>query len=263
MLTLAGSDGVLPWWVAEKIQDEVYSGGSELHQFLDLLNRRFWEILFMSSGCGQKRHIQYENKEHHEILDELSFGIARTPKHLGLATNVESVEALHWIRTLAYSAGANCLSDASLKLALETVCKKVISIHKNQIVRLPVSEAAKFCIGTKSGANAIGKTGYVLGAKALTYSGMIIEIFLKKVGELKDLFPFRQSRCLTSIINILSLYYGQCIPHLTLKINTPYGKEISCLGSPLCTLGMGATISLDSPASTIITIVSFDPDSLR
>jgi len=258
MLTLAGPDGALPWWVAEKIQYELYSGGSELHVFLDLLNRRFWEILFMSSGSGNRRHIRYARKEHYEVMDELSFGLCSTPRPFTIINDVESVEAIQIMRTNGYAQHSKSPSGEEMVTMLEILCKKRFSIKKNQMIRLPIGERAKIRIGKDSKTSRISRYGSVLGNRALTYSGMIIEVFLNSASELQDLMLLNESKCIKNINTILSIFYGQVTPHLILRVNTFRMAAMSCLGSSSCVLGWGASTNLNNEASFIFSVI--DPN---
>lgn len=255
VLTLAGADGVLPWWINEKIYDDLYEGGSELHQFLDRINRRFWELLFMTSGCGHMRHIPFVREAQFTMMDELVFAIAGIPKFSLLPEGQGNSEIIKTIRTLAYSSKNRKLDEKNLEKILEETCKRAVAVRRRKLIRVPIADKSKIHLG-RCERSFLKRNNSILGNKSYIYSGLELEIFLHKYSEIIEYIPEPIGKYFSAVKNAIQVFYGQNTPVLSFRINAPFDNELSRIGSRFCRLGWGASLSndKDTSASTVIYI---------
>lgn len=72
ILTLAGVNGVLPSRLTEDMLAAKRRGGDALHEFFDLLNRRFWELLFQSYRLGTRPQYGFNNHSAQVLIQGLA-----------------------------------------------------------------------------------------------------------------------------------------------------------------------------------------------
>ena len=72
ILTLAGVNGVLPMRLTEDILAAKRRGGESLHEFLDLLNRRFWELLVQSYRIGTRPQYGFNDQHAKKLIQVLA-----------------------------------------------------------------------------------------------------------------------------------------------------------------------------------------------
>jgi predicted component of type VI protein secretion system len=247
VLTLAGSDGPLPWWVAEKVEIERQTGGKALHQFLDLLNRRFWELLFMTAGMGHQPHISYANKRHYDLLDDLSFAVARLDRQPELAALPDGVAIVHAIRRLAWAAPGMRIDSDDLPAMLSRLCGQHVRLRKRWMLRLPIAQSCQIALGPRD-TGFLSRRRSVIGQRALVYGGLRLEVTLSEPGALPQFLLLRNlaapnGQLLKLLVHVLKLFYSQSLPALALRIQCPWIPAMSALGAPECRLGCGAAVA--------------------
>ena len=254
LLTLAGSDGLLPWWVGEKIELESHLGGKELHEFLDIINRRFWELLFVSSGVGHLAHIPFSIYKQKNLIDSLTFSLANTEQQNDFSQSLINKSLMHSIRQLAWSSPGNIITGIPIENILSKEFGVIIKLRKRVLTKIPVSHRCLLTIGD-SFSGFISRKSSVIGRNAIVYGGIEMQIVLNDSSQISDYTSLNTNTSLQTILKVMQLIYAQVLPTLILRLCFESSKLFSRIGNKECRLGFGAMVSNLAESRTSLVVM--------
>ena len=194
VLTLLGLDGALPIYLTELILEQPHQGGKALHQFLDLFNRRFWELLFQSYRLGVRPQYGFNNQRAKDLIQVLAHTCS------GLSASVEDVDNER-DATLARSLMSYCFvlgNGAGERRALQDLLSLAIGyrVHVMQEKNCPVDVS----IAAQAHLNTAFSNGYgILGKRVALGRKMIFEVWLND-DDLDSFFPAPQGMKLRRLL---------------------------------------------------------------
>lgn len=250
-LTLAGPGGALPWWVTEKVLRNASGDGKALHRFLDLLNRRFWELLFLKSGLGTNPQHGFRSPHHTSLFIELSFAMAGLQRHSMWSDMPEQAGLLHRIMQHCWATVGGGGSADALAALLSEACACKVVIHARRLVRVPVANQARLTLGHVQSAR-LSRTGGVIGTRALVTGGLLLRIVVPAPELLDEYLPPAESTRLAVLRRVLQIFYAQNLPQVALRLQCIVDETFARLGGTRCRLGWGASLSTPRPYSTIV-----------
>lgn len=251
-LTLAGAQGPLPWWVTEKILWDTKGDGQALHVFLDLLNRRFWELLFVIKGAsGFPYGGQLHNAHHIKVVSALSYSAVGLKHGGGLPAFVDSATLLHRTKQHCWSSGRGAGGAIAITELLTRVCGRPIYVREHQPIRLDVARYSQLILGRHRAKKLIGGN-VVVGQKAWVLCALVIIITLPNAAELEKYLPSTSDGNLDMVRQSLETFYVQDLPPVMLELQCPASDAASCLGAKQMRLGWGALIANKAAHSHIV-----------
>jgi predicted component of type VI protein secretion system len=244
-LTLAGVEGPLPWWVTEFILKDKDGGGDSLHLFLDILNRRFWELLYIKKLLSCSPFYWRAEFQIAEILREMPFGLVGTEgalinqfsiQHNRLPTKIWRY-CFQNTAFLGYKSKlANLLSDA-------IGCD--VKVIEHQAAILPIANSARFCIGMST----LASSNSAIGSRSMVCGGILIRII---VTDSSSLNTFISHESFELVMRLVSIFYGIGFPPINVTLHCLTDKGFSELSAICCRVGRGAMLKTDSGTSQII-----------
>jgi len=248
-LTLAGTGGALPWWITEKIILDAKGEGKALHRFLDLLNRRFWELLFLKSRLGGNAQYGFCSPHHAALFNELCFaqvGLENRADSLGAPSGIS---VLHKTMQHCWVAAGGTGRHETLTALLTSACGCKVEVCGFQLVRLPVANQSKLALGEHG---RLSRAGGVIGTTALVPGGVVLRVVLHDAELVDQYLPSADASCLKLLRRILAIFYAQSLPPVALRLQYPSNKTFSGLGNSRCRLGWGAMLSSRVPCSQMV-----------
>ncbi len=246
VLTLVGPDGILPKWVLEKILYEKENGGNALHAFLDIINRRFWELFYqIDAALHLKREGGFAQESlnlvkslvdcHHEVRAEWCMDLA------GFLSFWQSCMVSH-----------NSYCD--MRYAVDTISrlldfKNVYSEPAHSSMRLEISSRAALVIG-KSPLACLRTDGGVLGKKLWMNYGSRLRFCLQ------DRWAFFFRLCTEEsarlIQGVVGFFGHHDVSRVLVNLELMPQLRFSILGGQGCRLGMGSCLHTDAPVSLMM-----------
>ncbi len=253
-LTLAGVGGALPWWISEKILWDRSGAGAALHAFLDLLNRRFWELLFLSQTVGNNPQYGFHNSYHAQLLSSLSHAIVGLGHDAIPSCTNNRAAILHKIKQYCWGSGRGASGAAALSELLTDACGSPVSLREHHPVCLPVAGQSQLFLGPGI-RNRLSPMAGVIGAKGWVFCALIVTVCLSNADGLSDYLPPLDDgggQRLNLLREILDVFYVQNLPPVMLQIGYLSGASFSCLGSRDLRLGLGAELACNGAVTQIV-----------
>ncbi len=255
-LTLAGVGGALPWWISEKILWDRSGAGAALHAFLDLLNRRFWELLFLSQSVGSNPQYGFHNSYHAQLLSSLSHAIVGLGHDAIPSCANNKAAILHRVKQYCWGSGGGTSGVAALSELLTDACGSPVSLREHHPLCLPVGGQSQLFLGPGIRNRLSSITG-VIGAKAWVFCALVVTVCLSNSDDLSDYLPPLEGdkeggRRLNLLREILDVFYVQNLPPVMLQIEYLSGTSFSCLGSRDLRLGLGAALAGTGAVAQIV-----------
>lgn len=250
-LALAGASGPLPWWITEKIILDATGDGKALHRFLDLLNRRFWELLFLKDRLGSNPQYGSSNSQHALLLNELSFafvGLEQTPD---LLSGLGGGSVLHKTMQYCWSTSSGSGSHETLAVLLSKACGLAVEVRGFQLARLPVADQAKLVLGAYGRLSSLGS---VIGNKALVLGSVELQVVLPGAELLNQYLPSVDGAHLKLLCRSLVIFYGQSLPQVALRLLYFSDNTFAKLGGERCRLSWGGMLSTNLPCSQMVSV---------
>lgn len=248
-LTLAGAGGALPLWITEKIIHDTTGEGKALHRFLDLLNRRFWELLFLKNRLGGNPQYRFCSSHHALLFKELCFALVGLEHRADPLSTQCGVSVLHKTMQHCWVAASGTGPHEALAALLSSACGCRVQVFGSQLVRLPVVGQSKLILGEYG---RLSKSGSVIGTRALVMGGVLLRVAVPDAELVDQYLPSPDGACLKLLRRILAIFYGQSLPPVALSLQFFSDKRFSSLGGGRCRLGWGAMLSPLSPCSQIV-----------
>ena len=250
-LSLAGIGGALPLALSEWMLSDHSDGSKALHVFLDLLNRRFWELLFFSQGLGANAHYALLNRRHANMLADISFAITGLSDQLRLE---DASDGAHLLRTIkrncvAASSGAGDLRE--LGHLLSQRLDAFVQLRPYEPIRLKVIPSSIAALGSVLSGASLAR-GVVTGLYAWVACAMVATVRVSHHLKLRHFLP-GGSGC-TQLQELLSIFFGHARTPVRLRLLSPVDGSLSELGRSEMTLGWGARLGGAGPASQIVEV---------
>lgn len=255
-LTLAGTDGALPWWITEKIMWDRHGDGQALHVFLDVLNRRFWELLYLSQCVGSSPQYGVYKQQHAQLLGQLSYaaaGISFENASQRASSALSEPQLLHDLQQYCWTAGSGMGGAAALAQLLTGCLGKTVTLQEYLPVRLEVAGLTRLCIG-RQGNSRLSSARSVVGSKAWVACGLRMTVHGIQSEDLDQFLPLNQGKYLSKLRQVVEICYFQNLPPLMLALNCAPNKNTATLGSKSTRLGWGACIATPRAVSQMLQI---------
>ncbi len=246
ILTLVGPDGVLPKWVLEKILYEKENGGDALHVFLDIINRRFWELFYQIDAAI---HLKKEGRFAQESLN-LVKGLVDCHHEVRADWGMDLAGFLSFWQSCMVSHNSYC----DMSYAVDTIArlldfKNIYSEPAHRSMRLEISSKAALVIGKTPLAH-LRADGGVLGKKLSMNYGSRLRFCLK------DRWTFFFRLCTEEsarlIQGIVGFFGHHDVSRILVNLEMMPELRFSVLGSQGCRLGMGSCLHTDAPVSLMM-----------
>lgn len=250
-LSLAGIGGALPLMLSERILHEYNEGGKALHAFLDLLNRRFWELLFLAQGIGGNPQYAFLDSSHVELLSCTSFAIAGLSDKLRLGSTPIDVPHLALIERYCVEAGSGWGHLRELEQLLTQMLDAEVQLKQYEPIRLKVISSSLTVLGAGPSSGGLARSA-VLGLNAWVPCAWNVTVRVSSHEKVRDFLPgmpiFRR------LHKILGVILGNARAPLRLHLQSPTGPSRSQLGATDMLLGWGARLWGKEPCIQIIDI---------
>lgn len=247
-LTLAGAGGALPLWISEKIIHDTTGEGKALHHFLDLLNRRFWELLFLKSCLGGNPQYRFCSSHHALLFKELCFALVGLEYRSDPLSDQRRVSVLHKTMQHCWVAASGTGGHGALAALLSSACGCRVQVFGTQLVSLPVAGQSRLILGEHG---RLSRSGCVIGSRALVTGGVLLRIAVPDAELVDQYLPSPDATYLKLLRRILTIFYGQSLPPVALRLQFCSDKRFATLGGGRCRLGWGAMLFTSSPCSQI------------
>jgi predicted component of type VI protein secretion system len=253
ILTLAGVNGVLPTRLTEDILAAKRRGGESLHEFFDLLNRRFWEFLFQSYRIGTRPPYGFHDSYAQNLIQDLAqnyVGVSNTPA--SVQSNVPRDFQTYLLRYCFHNRnGAG--GPKGLAELLSRAISRPVYVSDWAACKLPVPERYQMRLSTPTSPLFLGKC--VLGRRTKVARFLLIDVSFE-ASDWLQFCPAEGGWAIRGLVGalhaslagrvvVLSANYKM----LVLPIDT------ARLGQNSCRLGWGARLA-GAPAHTSLMQIS-------
>ena len=254
ILTLAGVNGVLPLRMTEDIQSAKKSGGDSLHEFFDLLNRRFWEILFQSYRIGTRPQYGFHNQYAKGMIQDIAQGYVglRITPTLGKIFETPNHQA-YLLRHCFQTRKGTGISSGLAELLSQAISRPV-SVSDWATCQLPIPERFQLHLGPSRAPTLLG-CKCILGRKTKVRRFLIIDVGFD-ASDWKDFCPAKGRWAIRALISTLHATLADRVVVLAANYRVRMQpNDEAQLGQITCRLGWGAAIA-GAPAHTNLIRVS-------
>lgn len=240
ILTLGGNGGGLPFHVSEDIQRERRNGGDALHQFLDLINRRFWELFFQSYRIGTRPQFGFNNPSARWLIHDL----AKNTVGFGNTTMTKDITAtLHqgYLLRYCFNVGHGSGTSSALAELLSRGIERPVSIVEQQPCNALIPWRHTCCLHSIATRDVTRSFG-MLGRHAIVHKLRILDI----QGEANDLYlflPVAEGLLLQVLLKLLTMALAGELSLVALRYKAILKAGDSWrLGEKMLRLGWGGAL---------------------
>lgn len=240
-LTLAGINGVLPLKLSEDIIAFRRRGGDSLHEFLDLINLRFWELFFQSYRIGTRPQYGFNNEEAKRLICDLAesyVGIDRMPI---LEDSISSAGFNVNLLRHCFHAGLGSGGQGSLQELLSQAVSTQVSVAEGGNCWVPVPQRYQSELGLLSPSPALGRFS-ILGRRARVRQLLVIGL-LFPFAELCRFLPVAGGSALRVILSVLNIAMTGRLSLVAASYKVVFSEaDTGLLGRPIFRLAWGAAL---------------------
>jgi predicted component of type VI protein secretion system len=253
ILTLAGVNGVLPTRLTEDILAAKRRGGESLHEFFDLLNRRFWELLFQSYRIGTRPPYGFHDRNAQSLIQDLAqnyVGLRGTP-----ATDQANVPPDYPTYLLRYCFHSRNGAGGPKGLAelLSQAIARPVSVSDWAACKLPVPERYQMRLSTPATPHFLGKC--VLGRRTKVRRFLLIDVAFEAT-DWPQFCPAEGGWAIRALVGALHASLAGRVVVLAANYKILVQPiDTARLGQVTCRLGWGARLA-GAPAHTSLVQVS-------
>lgn len=254
ILTLGGGGGVLPLQISEDILRARRHGGDALHQFLDLINRRFWEILFQSYRIGTRPQFGFNNPTARWLIHDLAknaVGFGNTAANGGLTANSHQSYLLRYCFNVGHGSGT---SDALAELLSRGIEQQVRIVERESCHAL-IPRRHSCCLHGPA-AVGVARSFGMLGRRAVVRKLRILDI----QGAADNLYlflPIAVGRLLQVALQLLTMALAGEFSLVALRYRASVKAGESCrLGEAMLRLAWGGALGTRGDYCNLIYISS-------
>jgi len=250
ILTLGGNGGRLPFQISEDIQRERRHGGDALHQFLDLINRRFWELFFQSYRIGTRPQFGFNNPSARWLIHDLAkntVGFGNTAMTKDITATLHQGYLLRYCFNVGHGSGT---SNALAEL-LSRGIERPVSIVEQQPCNALIPWRHTCCLRSTTAFD-ISRSFGMLGRHATVRKLRILDI----QGEANDLYlflPVVEGLLLQVLLKLLTMALAGELSLVALRYKAMLKAGDSCrLGEKMLRLGWGGALGTRGSCSNFI-----------
>lgn len=258
ILTLGGAGGVLPLQLSEDVLRARRQGGVALHQFLDLFNRRFWEIFFQSYRIGTRPQFGFNNLAASRLIHDLATNAVGLCNDFGNAIVDGKVMAnSHQSYLLRYCFHVGHGSGTSEALA-ELISRGIeypLLIIERGACRAPIPRRHTCCL--QNTVRVFGRRGFgMLGRRAVVRTLRILDV-QGPANKLHLFLPIAGGRLLQFALQLLTMALAGALSLVALRYRAAVTHgESGRLGDPMFRLGWGASMGARGNYCNLIQVSS-------
>ncbi len=246
ILTLAGPDGVLPKWVLEKILYEKENGGEDLHVFLDILNRRFWELFYQ---IDTSLNLKKEGSTAQETLN-LIRGLVDCHHEVRAEWGMDLASLLLFWQNCMVS--HNSYHDMDCAVDMITHLLDFPGVYAEPVhdpVRLQLPSRSALVLGSTPLGN-LRSDGGILGQKIWMRYGSRLRFQLK--NQWAFFFRLCSEETARLIKGAVGFFGHYDVQRVTIDLELQQELEFDVLGGKGCRLGTGACLQAIAPVSLML-----------
>lgn len=240
ILTLGGADSPLPISLLERMILDSKEGGSELHAFLDLLNKPFWKLAIEILRSGIYPQYGYSNPDRHRTLGVFAHALAGLdPNSERFAEGLLDVPyALRYCHTaVGGSGGVPLISELLAK-----ILRYPFTISSEAIRYLGITLNNRAVLGGKRFSK-VARLGHLLiGSRTPEPCGIQVRIWLEQ-ATLHKFLPGADGRELRRVCNLMTFARMHIPRMLSFELCVTFDSgSIGGLRSKDCLLAWGARL---------------------
>jgi predicted component of type VI protein secretion system len=255
LLTLAGVNGVLPLRLTEDILAARRRGGDSLHEFFDLLNRRFWELLFQSYRVGTRPQYGFHNQSAQSLIQDMAQSYVGLRATLNLGQTIAPPKYQTYLLRYCFHNrnGAGCPNGLS-ELLSQAIARPV-SVSDWAACELPVPERYQLRLGSPSTPTLLGSK-CILGRRTKVRRFLMINVSFE-ANEWPHFCPATGGWAIRALIGALNVTQAERVIVLaaTFKVLVQ-SCDTPRLGQVICRLGWGAQLGGAEAHTSLIQVSS-------
>ena len=253
LLTLAGINGVLPYRITEEIRISKKRGGDSLHNFFDLLNRRFWELFFESYRIGTRPHYGFNHLAARTSVQRMAadcVGLKNTADISDIKIEKQQ-DAL--LTRFCFQLGNGGGTYRTLSELLEKSVGVPVYVRPCRDVKVALPERYRATIGRLEKKPLLGQSS-ILGSQAQVLESIEMVLILTE-SRLPDFIPINGSKKVHVLLNSLSAALKERSKNVSLECRVSNSRvEQSKLGKHDCRLSWGASLKSGVPSCRVIRV---------
>lgn len=262
-LTLAGIGGPLPIGLSERLLwSRGSAGGEAFHEFLDLINRRFWELLLLAQAAGSNAHYVLLDRQRTRYLENLMCSFTGLERCFSPPFQTAGIATQRHLDQMCVEMSTGTGDARQIATFLQQVLGSDISIREHQPVRLPISESSIVRLGRRDVRDVV--KGQVLGRRGWVACALQVCIHMALPDQLAGFLPLASGDKLKLLKQMLTIRHSPHMPPWSLLLRVPASERQSQLGSSNLRLGWGARLGSKLPASQLVEVsyraLRFNPE---
>lgn len=241
VLTLGGINGVLPLRITEDILAAARHGGESLHEFLDLLNRRFWELLFQSYRIGTRPQFGFQDTSARRMVQELaaSYVGLRNTSHPEYFTGSDNYKA--YLVRYGFHAGRGSGGQAAVAELLSHAIGAPVILSARIACKMPVPRRYQARLGNSADGPRLGNSS-ILGGKASIHQKLLMDACVPAT-ELASFYPVPGGHSLRALLSALNMALAGRIAAVAARYKVLCDPaQVAGLGQATCRLAWGAAL---------------------
>lgn len=253
ILTLAGVNGVLPSRLTEDILAAKRRGGDSLHEFFDLLNRRFWELLFQSYRIGTRPQYGFHNHFAQSLIQDLAqsyVGLRSTPR-IRPATAPPDYQA-YLLRYCVHSKRGTGGPGGLAELLSQAIARPV-AVSDWTTCKLPAPERYQLRLGSPGVPTLLGGK-YILGRRTQVRRFLSMDVAFVAT-DWPDFCPASGGWAIGALISALHIALADRVVVVAARYKVLVQPlQTARLGQVSCRLGWGACLAGAQTHTSLIQI---------
>lgn len=255
ILTLAGVNGVLPTRLTEDILAAKRRGGDSLHEFFDVLNRRFWELLFQSYRIGTRPQYGFHNQSAQGLIQDLAqsyVGLRATPN---LGQKIPPPDYPTYLIRYCFNSKNGTGGPNGLSELLSQAIARPVSVSDWAACELQVPERYQLRLGSPSTPTLLGSK-CILGRRTKVRRFLLLSVAFE-AGDWPHFCPVTGGWAIHALIGALHVSLADRVVVLaaTYKVRVQ-PSDTAGLGQVTCRLGWGAHLGGAAAHTSLIQISS-------
>ena len=241
VLTLGGINGVLPLRMTEDILAAARHGGESLHEFLDLLNRRFWELLFQSYRIGTRPQFGFQDTSARRMVQELAAGYVglrntSTPEYFTGSGNYKQ-----YLVRYGFHAGRGSGGQAAVAELLSHTIGAPVVLSDRIACKMPVPRRFQAKLGNSADGPRLGNSS-ILGGKASIHQKLLMDACVPAT-ELASFYPLPGGHSMRALLSALNMALAGRIAAVAARYKVLCDRaQVAGLGQATCRLAWGAAL---------------------
>jgi predicted component of type VI protein secretion system len=252
ILTLAGVNGVMPTRLTEEILAVKRRGGDSLHEFFDLLNRRFWELLFQSYRIGTRPQYGFHDHSAQRLIHDLAqsyVGIRTTP---ALGQRIAPPDYQTYLLRYSFHnrngvGGTNGLSEL-----ISQAIARPVTLSDWTTCKLPVPERYQMRLSSPTAPNFLGKC--ILGRRTKLRRFLMVSIAIT-ANDCPNFYPTESGWAIRALVSALQTSLSNRVMLLAANYKVlVQPTDTARLGQVSSRLGWGAHLGGSAIHTSLVSV---------